>query len=218
MYRLNLGKGGITAMAIRKKTFIRSVVVGSILLMALMLSVSVALAHTFLSDDPSQVGAISCVFTDTDGCSDDEFTCLHPDGCTRVWKETHFTCAAGDNGWVLLSVACPADTEAAAPAVFLSDVCEPNNGFSGDGWQTWNTSEPGATLYYAASNDGPWMMLDINGPAWILSEADLNAMAAYAGVATYGELWFKANDDGYPANVGNEISNRAARMDEICGS
>jgi hypothetical protein len=110
----------------------------------------------------------------------------------------------------------PTRTEQPAPAVFLSEVCEPNDGFSDDGWMTWDTDKPGATLYYAASADGPWLSLETNGPPYVLSQADLNALAQAAGLSDYHDLWFKANDRGYPVNVGDAIRNRAAHMDDIC--
>ncbi len=107
--------------------------------------------------------------------------------------------------------------EPVAPAIFLSDVCEPNNGFSSDGWQTWNTDTPGAKLYYGASADGPWSTLEINGAPWALSEANLTAMASAAGLTSYDDLWVKAGETGNPVNVGSAIRDRAAHMDALCG-
>ncbi len=207
-------------MAIRKRTFVRAIVVGSLVVLALILAVSAALAHTFLSIDPSQVGAISCVHTATDNslCSNDVFACDFGNGCTRVFQETHGgpECGNGDgNGWKVLSESL--DCGGPAPAVFLADVCEPNNGFSGDGWQTWDSDAVGTSLYYGASAEGPWLGLAINGPQWVLDETSLNAMAANAGAASYDDLWFKANERGYPVNVGDTIRNRAAKMDALCG-
>jgi hypothetical protein len=107
-----------------------------------------------------------------------------------------------------------------SPAIWLADVCEPFDGFSGDGNMTWdsNSDELGFrnTLYVGTSIAGPWNQVPVNGPPWVFQRSDLEDLALILGVDSYEDLFLKASDSGNPAHIGNTILQRAARMDKIC--
>lgn len=109
-----------------------------------------------------------------------------------------------------------------APSVWLAGVCEPDDGFSADGWLTMG-GDPGnfstdRTLYVAGSPEGPWVAVQVNGPPWVFDRPTLDALAADRGVAGYGDLWFKLGEPGNPARLGSMIVDREAHMDEYCGA
>ncbi len=108
-----------------------------------------------------------------------------------------------------------------APSIFLSDVCQPNDGFGGDGYMTLDTNAGSLgvapVLYYGASADGPWASLEVNGPPYNLTMSDLTAMAANSGAADYSALWVKVSETGRAMLLGDMIRDRAAKMDVLCG-
>jgi hypothetical protein len=99
-------------------------------------------------------------------------------------------------------------------AIWLADVCEPNDGFSADGAMTWDSNFPGP-LEFAASMEGPWYEVQVNGPPWVVTEENMEAFAAMVGVEDWHDMWVRSGD-GYPQHVGNTIMQRDARMDELC--
>jgi hypothetical protein len=101
--------------------------------------------------------------------------------------------------------------------VWLADLCEPNDGFSSDGWMTFDTDDATATLMVGPSMDGPWTAVEANGPPWALSQETIAALVASQSVDAAGDLWFKAGDGGFPQNLGSLITNREAKMDALCG-
>jgi hypothetical protein len=107
-----------------------------------------------------------------------------------------------------------------APAIWLADVCEPFDGFSGDGNMTWDSDadEFGFrnAIYVGTSYIGPWNQVPVNGPPWVFQRSDLEDLALILGADSYQDLYLKASDAGTPAHIGNTIRERAARMDEIC--
>jgi hypothetical protein len=103
-----------------------------------------------------------------------------------------------------------------APAIFLSDVCEPNAGFSSDGWMTLDSDGSGPLLV-GASENGPWVPVAVDGPAWVLSRAVVEQAAASVGAASYQNMWVKAGEGGKAANLGSLIIGRDARMAALCG-
>jgi hypothetical protein len=109
------------------------------------------------------------------------------------------------------------------PNVWLSEVCEPFDGFSADGIMTWN-SEPEVIppRYYirllaAPAPEGPWSDAPVNGPPWAFTKTQLEGLAAQVGVADYRDIFLKVGPTGIPVNVGSAVADRAARMGEICG-
>jgi hypothetical protein len=107
-----------------------------------------------------------------------------------------------------------------SPAIWLADVCEPFDGFSGDGNMTWdsNSDEFGFrnSIYVGTSINGPWNQVPVNGPPWVFQQSDLQDLALILGADSYQDLYLKASDAGTPAHIGNTIRERAARMDKIC--
>ena len=100
-------------------------------------------------------------------------------------------------------------------AIWLADVCEPDDGFSANGEMTLDSDFPGP-LRFAGSIDGPWYEVAVNGPPWVVTEEMLEAFAAMAGVDDWHDLWVRSGD-GYPQYLGNMIVERDVRMDELCG-
>ncbi|MGF1505371.1 MAG: hypothetical protein ACFB51_09650 [Anaerolineae bacterium] len=107
-----------------------------------------------------------------------------------------------------------------SPGIWLANVCEPFNGFSGDGQMTWDTDADDiglpTALHVADDGDGPYIVMGYTGPPWGLTEAQLEYMANLVGEESYTGMWFKATESGKPANVGATIVERAGRMDDIC--
>ena len=105
-----------------------------------------------------------------------------------------------------------AEAELIAPSIFLADVCQPNDGFGGDGYMTLDTDAGSLgvapQLYYGASADGPWMALEANGPPYNLTMSDLTAMATAAGAADYTALWLKDTETGRAMLLGDMIRDR----------
>jgi hypothetical protein len=104
----------------------------------------------------------------------------------------------------------------ASTAIWLADVCEPNDGFSADGAMTWDSNSDGP-LEFAASMEGPWYAVEVNGPPWVVTEGNMESFAAMVGVDDWHDMWVRA-DDGYPRHVGNTVSERAAHMDDLCNN
>jgi hypothetical protein len=109
------------------------------------------------------------------------------------------------------------------PELWLSEVCEPYDGFSADGIMTWNT-EPTVIppryfirLLAAPGPDGPWVDVPVNGPPWAFTLTELEGVAAQVGVADYRDVFLKVGPTGIPVNVGSAVIGRAAHMGEICG-
>jgi hypothetical protein len=107
--------------------------------------------------------------------------------------------------------------------VWLSEVCEPFDGFSADGIMTWNT-EPEVIppryfirLLAAPDPEGPWSDAPVNGPPWAFTKTQLEGLAAQVGVESYRDVFLKVGSTGIPVNVGSAVDDRAARMGEICG-
>lgn len=111
--------------------------------------------------------------------------------------------------------------ELIAPSLWLSDVCEPNNGFSADGWMTLDTDADNlgksTALMVAASQEGPWLTLTAAGPPWVLNQANFDAIAANVGIASYTDLWMKVGDSGRAFHLGSMVRDRDYHMDELCG-
>ena len=128
---------------------------------------------------------------------------------TDLWDVT--VVARGD------SPACEeeASVEPTAPALWLADVCEPLNGFSGDGWMTWS-SDTSDALYVAASQEGPYYITEFVSPPFVMNEAHLNGLAGWMGVGDWHDLWFKVGEGGQEVHVGASVTERDGRMDAIC--
>jgi hypothetical protein len=106
------------------------------------------------------------------------------------------------------------EPKAKSAAIWLADVCEPNDGFSDDGAMTWDTNAEGP-LQLAASPEGPWYEVEVNGPPWVVTEENMESFAAMVGLDDWHAMWVRAGDC-YPRHVGNTVSERDARMDELC--
>jgi hypothetical protein len=104
--------------------------------------------------------------------------------------------------------------ESTGGTIWLADVCEPNDGFSADGGMTWDSNHPGP-LQFAASMEGPWVEVQVNGPPWVVTEENMEAFAAMVGVEDWHDMWVRSGE-GYPRHVGNTVMERDARMDELC--
>ncbi len=104
-----------------------------------------------------------------------------------------------------------------AAGMWLADVCEPYDGFSADGWMTWDTDVPGAELYVGASQEGPWFKVEANGPPWVFNQATLEALADMVGVDSYLDMWFKSTETGKAVHVESALMDREAHMDALCG-
>jgi len=141
----------------------------------------------------------------------------------------HFWAEPSDEHWDLVShsegeacqAACQAClvpsaglTKAPPAAIWLADVCEPDDGFSENGEMTLDTNL-GGPLEVAASMEGPWYAVEVNGPPWVVTEENLASFAAMVGVDDWHDLWVRANEC-YPQHLGNLIATRDARMDELC--
>jgi hypothetical protein len=109
------------------------------------------------------------------------------------------------------------------PELWLSEVCEPFDGFSADGNMTWNTKPTVIPPRYfihllaAPAPEGPWSEAPVNGPPWVFTLTELQGLAAQVGVADYREVFLKVGPTGIPVNIGSAVADRAGRMDEICG-
>lgn len=99
-------------------------------------------------------------------------------------------------------------------STWLADVCEPNDGFSADGGMTLDSGFHGA-LRVGASMAGPWYEVEVNGPPWVVTEEMMESFAAMVGVTDWHDMWVRAGE-GYPQHVGNLVSERDARMDDLC--
>jgi hypothetical protein len=99
-------------------------------------------------------------------------------------------------------------------AIWLADVCEPNDGFSDDGAMTWD-SDAGAPLEFAPSMEGPWYPVEVNGPPWVVTEEMMESFAEMVGVDDWHAMWVRANGC-YPRHVGNTVSERDAHMGRLC--
>jgi hypothetical protein len=115
----------------------------------------------------------------------------NPKNCVRMWCDA----AAGGDIW-------------------LADVCEPNDGFSEDGAMTWDSSHPGP-LQFGPTMDGPWSEVEVNGPPWVVTEENMESFAGLVGVEDWNDMWVRSGE-GYPQHVGNAVTERDARMDELC--
>jgi hypothetical protein len=127
-------------------------------------------------------------------------------GCpmvTIVWD-----CREGPCGQ---SIWCAEET---GGSIWLADVCEPDDGFSADGWMTWDSDYTGP-LQVGASMEGPWHEVQVNGPPWAVSEVNLESFAELAGVEDWHDLWVRSGE-GYPQHVGNAVLERDGRMDVLC--
>jgi hypothetical protein len=114
----------------------------------------------------------------------------------------------------LVGAPVPGLSKAISGAIWLADVCEPNDGFSDEGGMTWD-SRLGGPLEFAASMEGPWYAVEVNGPPWVLTEENMESFAAMVGVDDWHDMWVRANNC-YPQHVGNAVAARDARMDTIC--
>lgn len=103
--------------------------------------------------------------------------------------------------------------------IWLADVCEPFAGFSGDGYLTLDTNADnlgyGTGLMAAASVDGPYIGVGVDGPQYAVSLGVAEQLEAQLGVA-YTSIWVKAGEQGKPENLGQLIAARDARMDALC--
>jgi hypothetical protein len=99
-------------------------------------------------------------------------------------------------------------------AIWLADVCEPNDGFSDDGQMTLDTNTTGP-LEVGASFDGPWNEVEVNGPPWVATEEVLASFAEMVGIEDWHDLWVRSGE-GYPQYLGNMILEREGRMDLLC--
>jgi len=115
-----------------------------------------------------------------------------------------------DNG-CYESVSCAGAT---GGDTWLADVCEPNDGFSDAGQMTWDSDHAGP-LQVAASPDGPWYEVQVNGPPWVVTEEMMNAFAGMVGLEDWHEMWLRSGD-GNPQHVGNAIIEREGHMDTLC--
>ncbi len=111
----------------------------------------------------------------------------------------------------LRSVWC---SEPVGGSIWLADVCEPDDGFSVDGWMTWDSGYEGP-LQVGASMEGPWYDAAVNGPQWALNEEMLESFATMVGVEDWHDLWLRSGE-GYPQHVGNAVLERDGRMDALC--
>jgi len=102
-----------------------------------------------------------------------------------------------------------------AGAIWLADVCEPNDGFSDAGQMTWDSDHAGP-LQIAAAMEGPWYEIQVNGPPWVMTEEMMESFAAMVGLDDWHNLWISSGT-GTPQHVGNAIATREGRMDDICG-
>jgi len=104
--------------------------------------------------------------------------------------------------------------EATGGDTWLADVCEPNDGFSDTGQMTWD-SDHGGPLQVAASPDGPWYEVQVNGPPWVVTEEMMESFAGMVGLEDWHEMWLRSGD-GNPQHVGNAIMEREGHMDTLC--
>jgi len=144
-------------------------------------------------------------------------TCWPDQGCTCGFLYDGGWQFDYSNGCAATCLAClggPGLTKAPPAAIWLADVCEPNDGFSENGEMTLDTNL-GGPLEVAASMEGPWYAVEVNGPPWVVTEETLASFAAMVGVDDWHDLWVRANEC-YPQHLGNLIADRGARMDELC--
>jgi hypothetical protein len=101
-------------------------------------------------------------------------------------------------------------------SVWLADVCEPEDGFSADGGMTWDSTSPGP-LQFGPTMDGPWYEVEVNGPPWVVTAENMESFAAMVGVDDWHDMWVRSGE-GYPQHVGNAVTERDGRMDELCSA
>lgn len=200
--------------------------IGLALLLALFVNVGVARAVLFPLDYmPGNYCKTDAEYGLNYCCSDSS----EHYGCWGAAVREHFGCEAVTcqllcpfpTGLTPLSViivgGCHPECSCVAPAggdIWLADVCEPDDGFSENGEMTWDSNFEGP-LEFGASMEGPWYEVQVNGPPWVLTEENLESFAAMVGVEDWHDLWVRSGY-GYPQHVGNTVSQRDARMDELC--
>jgi len=208
--------------------------VGLALLLTLVVGVGVAQARVLFEEDGTYCGtrdgySFCCTWWAGEGGYHDlHEVCSGPwvtdvVGCSSTW-EFVVTCdgspavatafalvAVNGNGRCQVSMFC---TEPTGGSIWLADVCEPDDGFSADGWMTWDSGHDGP-LQVGASMEGPWYDVEVNGPPWALNEEMLESFAAMVGVADWHNLWVRSGE-GYPQHVGNAVIERDGRMDALC--
>lgn len=131
--------------------------------------------------------------------------------------------ASSEALWTVLCVPAPhvPAEPPPSPAVFLADVCEPEDGFSADGWMTLDTDADDLgylpVLWVGNSIEGPWVETGYSSAPYILNRPAVDALGALVGAADYHELWLKVTEGGQPMRLGSAIIGREARMDRLCG-
>jgi hypothetical protein len=197
--------------------------IGLALLLVLFVSAGVARA----------IPAEHCVPEDPDFCAGESQTCWGPElvpifGCDRITIRMAnpigcFLCfdagptahpRNGDPNCETIYTCVEALVKQPSVAVWLADVCEPNDGFSADGGMTWDSGYPGP-LEFAASMEGPWYEVEVNGPPWVVTEENMESFAAMVGVEDWHDMWVRSGE-GYPRHVGNTVMERDARMGALC--
>lgn len=113
-----------------------------------------------------------------------------------------------------VTYSCGSNTK--APGLWLADVCEPDHGFSSDGWMTWGTDQAN-TLYAGASSDGPWLATGFNGSTHVMSRQHLADITSMVGLSDSDQVWLMSSESGKPVRIGSEIYDRDVRMDALCG-
>jgi hypothetical protein len=144
---------------------------------------------------------------DVFGCERVRIWLVNPEGC--------IICGIGEDDCMLDAACLSSPAPETGGSTWLADVCEPYDGFSADGGMTLDSNFPGP-LKVAASFDGPWYEVQVNGPPWVVTEEMLESFAAMVSLEDWHDLWVRSGD-GYPRHLGNMIEERDTRMDALCG-